>query len=158
MGIRVGILAVLALSMLPAALKSAPLLMGTAAGLVAGVLLGTWGARRTRFQALAGVMHYLPHTYTGVAVTLLLVGRMAYRFVELQSAGAPGAPGFDAAATPGFAPGFSPAMLVRTPATAAILFAVIGYYVFYYSWLLWKSKHIGPEDLEAVQAPPAAAS
>ena len=103
-------------------------------------------------------MHYVPHTYTGIAVTLLLVGRVAYRFVELHADGAisapGGAPGFDAAAGPRFAP----TMLVRTPATAAILFTVIGYYVFYYSWVLWRSKHIGPEDLEAKPASPAAAS
>jgi hypothetical protein len=158
MGLRVGILTVLALSLLPATLRSAASAVAVMAGLVAGVLLGIWGARRTRFQTQAGSLYYIPHTYTGVAVTLLLVGRMVYRFIELQAGGAMSAPVLDAAATRGYSPGFAPAMLVRTPATAAILFTVIGYYVFYYSWVLWKRKHVSPEDLEALPASSAAAS
>ena len=48
--------------------------------------------------------------------------------------------------------------MVQSPLTVGILFVLIGYYLCYYGWLLWKSKHIAPEDLEAAAAPPAAAA
>jgi hypothetical protein len=35
-----------------------------------------------------------------------------------------------------------------------ILSVLIGYYVCYYSWVLWKSKHLKAEDIEAASAAP----
>jgi hypothetical protein len=44
--------------------------------------------------------------------------------------------------------------MVRSPLTLGLLFVLIGYYVCYYSLVLWKSKQIKPEDIEV--APVAA--
>ena len=49
-----------------------------------------------------------------------------------------------------------PPPMVRSPLTVALIFVVVGYYVCYYAMVLWKSKRISPEDLEAVPTPTAA--
>jgi hypothetical protein len=108
-------------------------------GLLAGAALALWGASRTRFEIENGRRYYIPHTYTGIAVTLLFVGRLIYRFA--QSSGALTAAG-DTAQTAG------PKAAMQSPLTAAIFFVLIGYYVCYYSWVLWKSRHITAVDLE----------
>jgi hypothetical protein len=46
--------------------------------------------------------------------------------------------------------------MMQSPLTLGFLFVVVGYYVCYYSIVLWKSKRIGPEDLEAPSTSSAA--
>jgi hypothetical protein len=41
---------------------------------------------------------------------------------------------------------------MQSPLTAGIFFVLIGYYVCYYSWVLWKSRHITSADLEVSPA------
>ena len=45
--------------------------------------------------------------------------------------------------------------MVRSPLTLGIFFVLVGYYVCYYSLVLWKSKHLETEDIEgtSVAAP-----
>ena len=57
------------------------LLLG--AGLVAGAVLSLHGLRLTKFEAVPGALYYTPHTYLGVALSLLFVARIAYRLVEV---------------------------------------------------------------------------
>jgi hypothetical protein len=40
----------------------------------------------------------------------------------------------------------------------ALRIVVIGYYVCYCSMVLWKSKRIGPQDLEVIVTSPAAST
>ena len=121
---------------------------------IGGVLIGTalavWGASRTRFLTEKGMRYYVPHTYTGIAVSLLFVGRVAYRFVQSSSSsafggGAPGAPGTTL-------PLAGPQAMVTSPLTMGLFFVLIGYYVCYYSWVLWKSRHITAADMETAPA------
>ena len=155
MTVRMIILAALGASLAPAALRSAGFLAGEAAGAAFGAALALWGAKRTRFLTQNAQLYYVPHTYAGIAVSLLVVGRVAYRFVQIYSAA-----GFvPAGADPGNSPaGAAPASMVQSPLTVGIVFVLIGYYLCYYGWLLWKSKRIAPGDLEAAAAPPAAAA
>jgi cytochrome c-type biogenesis protein CcmH/NrfG len=94
-------------------------------------------------------LHYVPHTYTGIAVSLLFLGRLVYRIVQVYS-GAHASFGANAQAASAADPAqpFAAASMVRSPLTVAIVFVLIGYYVCYYSWVLWKSKHLKPEDIE----------
>jgi hypothetical protein len=108
-------------------------------GLGLGAALALWGASRTRFETVEGRRYYIPHTYTGIAVTLLFVGRLIYRLA--QSSGALASAG-DSAPTAG------PTAAMQSPLTMGIFFVLIGYYVCYYSWVLWKSRHITAADLE----------
>ena len=114
--------------------------------------MALWGAHRTRFVRLDGQLYYVPHTYTGIAVTLLVLGRIVYRSVQIYSMGH----GIDPGRTADSAPGFTAPSMVRSPVTVGLFFVLIGYYVCYYSRVLWKSKHVNAEDLEApsVAAPP----
>jgi hypothetical protein len=144
MKIRIGILILLAASLTPTAMRSAEFLFAELGGVAAGAALGLWGAQRTRYQTHGGSLHYIPHTYTGIAVSLLFLGRVVYRMVALYSMDhSIGQVGLDSAQSFG-----SPAM-VNSPLTVGALFVVIGYYVCYYSLVLWKSRRIGPSDLEA---------
>lgn len=149
MSVRIGILVLLGCSLLPMAFRSGQFLAAELTGLIAGFTLGIWGARRTRYQAYKGGLYYVPHSYTGVAVSLLLVGRLVYRLVEFYSLNHSN--GLESASLQSVAP---PAMM-RSPLTVGLLIAVVGYYVCYYSCVMWKSKRISPEDLEvATSAPP----
>ena len=102
MWIRIVLLILLSCSLLPSALQSAQFLLAELAGAMAGMALGFWGARHTRFAMYEGRMHYVPHTYTGIAVSLLFIGRLVYRLVEWY--GQNGAPGAGAGAASGGMP------------------------------------------------------
>jgi hypothetical protein len=108
-------------------------------GVLVGAALALWGASRTRFESANGRRYYVPHTYTGIAVALLFVGRLIYRIA--QSSGTLAGAG-DTAPTAG------PKAAMQSPLTMGIFFVLIGYYVCYYSWVLWKSRHITVADLE----------
>src|SRR5882762_1240705 len=150
MWIRIAVLILLCCSLLPAALKSRQFLLAELAGAIAGMALGFWGARHTRYATYEGRLHYVPHTYTGVAVSLLFIGRLVYRLVEWYAENGALGGASDAAQ------GIAPAPIVRSPLTVGLIFVVVGYYVCYYAMVLWKSKRISAEDLEAVPAPTAA--
>lgn len=153
MRLRIGMLVVLAAALLPAALRSWQFCMADLAGLLAGIALGAWGADRTRFEQRGAQLCYVPHAWSGIAVSLLLIGRLVYRMSLLYSAQR-GASGNHADALQALG---SPA-LFGSPLTAALLFVVIGYYVCYYGRVLWKATRIGPEDLEVAATPIAVSS
>ena len=149
MWIRIALLIVLSCSLLPFAFKSGQFLLAELAGATAGLALGFWGARHTRYATYEGRLHYVPHTYTGIAVSLLFIGRLVYRIVEWY--GQNGALGGALDASQGLPP-----PMVRSPLTVGLIFVVVGYYLCCYAMVLWKSKRISPEDLEATPAPAAA--
>jgi hypothetical protein len=139
MVLRVVVFALIAASILPAAVTSPRFFAATVLGAMTGVALGLWGSQRTRFKRHDGVLYYVPHTHTGIVVSLLLIARLAYRLVQISATGM-----LD-----------DPASMTRSPITTGLFSLVIGYYVVYYSAVLWKSKHISPEDLEAGASMPA---
>jgi hypothetical protein len=144
---RIVILALVGCLLLPTALRSGQYLAAILAGAAVGVGLALWGAERTRFQMYGGRLHYVPHTYTGIAVSLLFLGRLVYRFAQVYS-GAHASSGAHAANAADPSQPFAAASMVRSPLTVAIVFVLIGYYVCYYSLVLRKSKHLKPEDIE----------
>jgi hypothetical protein len=144
MTVRVVLLAVLACALLPMALLSAGLLAAELAGAALGIALGVWGAQRTRFLMYGGQMHYVPHTYTGIAVSLLFLGRLTFRIVQIYSG--VHAPQIAGSTDPSQA--FAATSMVKSPLTVGIFFVLVGYYGWYYSWLLWKSKHLNAGDIE----------
>jgi hypothetical protein len=145
MTLRMAVLIALGLSLVPLALRSQELLLVEISCAAAGIALALWGAKRTRYFKIGEQLYYVPHTYTGIAVSLLVVGRIVYRLVQAYSMGhAPGT-----GMTGVSAPGFAPASMLQNPITVGLFFVLIGYYVCYYSRILWKSKHISAADLEA---------
>ena len=55
-------------------------------GLLLGGLLGLVGLRLTRFETTNEGHFYTPNTHIGVALSVLFVGRIAYRFIVLNEA------------------------------------------------------------------------
>jgi hypothetical protein len=144
MTVRIVLLMVVGCALLPLALRSAQFLTAELVGALLGIGLGVWGAERTRFLMYGEQLHYVPHTYTGIAVSLLFLGRLVFRFLQQYS----GAHTLQAAAAAQAAP---PSM-VRSPLTAGIFFVLVGYYVCFYSLVLRKSKRLDTADLEVVSA------
>jgi hypothetical protein len=157
MGVRIGLFVLIGGLLLPSVIHSSVYLASLESllgGLLAGVALAVWGASRTRYLREQGQLFYVPHTYSGLAVSLLFIGRLVYRFVQvysLQSAAQGGGAAATAAGGPN--PGFALASMVSTPLTLGLFYVLVGYYVCYYSVVLWKSKHLTAEELATEPAP-----
>jgi hypothetical protein len=150
MTLRIVLLAVVACALLPLALRSIQFLTAELIGAALGVGLGLWGAERTRFVMFRDRLHYVPHTYTGIAVSLLFLGRVVFRLVQVYTA--LHAAHSSAVNTAGPANAFGSSGMVRSPLTVGIFFVLMGYYVCYYGLVLWKSKHLNAADVEVVPA------
>jgi hypothetical protein len=138
--LRVALLAVLGILLAPMALRSAAFAAASVSGLAAGVLLAWWGASRTSFARVGTQSFYVPHTYTGIAVSLLFIGRVAFRV--LQANGMTQA----AQAFPAAGPGLGAAAYVSSPLTLGLFYVLLGYYLCYLGWILWKSKNLKPVE------------
>jgi hypothetical protein len=114
-------------------------------GLIAGIALAIFGASRTRYLREAGQLFFVPHTYTGLAVSLLFLGRLVYRFVQVYSMQSAAHGDAAALAPPGTTPYTS---MVNSPLTFGLFYVLAGYYVCYYGVVLWKSKHLSAEELD----------
>jgi hypothetical protein len=105
-------------------------LEGLIAGIVCGAALAHLGLRHTKFEVTSEGSFYTPHTYIGVAVSALFLGRLVYRFFLLfyvQHAAVAGDRNMAAA-------------YQNSPLTAGIFGALISYYVLYYVGVLAKSR------------------
>jgi hypothetical protein len=103
-------------------LSMAALLGGT----VIGIGLGIYGLRLTRFENTPEGLYYTPSAHLGIALSVLLIGRVGYRAMQMYSAtGVSGTP--------------PPAPFTGTPITLLIFGALAGYYVAYAIGLLrWR--------------------
>lgn len=151
MWFRIGVLAVVGGLVLVASAHE----LRSAAALLAGAAAGYVGLQYTRFEATPEGRFYTPHTYIGLIVTALFLGRLLYRFLVLYS-GTHGlaAPGPGLGGPPAYAGAYpspyayqNPYAYQRSPLTLAIFGALVGYYVLYYLGVLGKSKR--PASSEA---------
>ncbi|HET6553018.1 MAG TPA: DUF1453 domain-containing protein [Dyella sp.] len=106
-------------------LHNTRLLEGLLGGMLVGAALGTAGLKLTRFERNAsGSDLYIPNAWIGGVLTVLLVGRLAWRFLvvmpQLQD------PAMAHAAPP----------IGNSPLTLAIFGLMIGYYICYFAGLL----------------------
>lgn len=102
---------------------------GMAAGIACGALLGYVGLRHTRFEVTSEGRYYTPHTYMGLAVTALFVGRLAYRYLSVSNGALPSAP-----AGAGFG------AMLHGPFTFAAFGVLVGYYILYYLGVLQRTR------------------
>jgi hypothetical protein len=143
MQVRIVVLLVIGCLLLTAVFRSAAFIYAVLAGIVAGVALAMWGAARTRFLRVSGQLYYVPHTYTGIAVSFLFLGRLVYRLIQVTGK----VHAIHAAAPDSASQGFAPAGLLQSPLTLGLYFVLMGYYVCYYSMVLWKSKRVVAEEI-----------
>jgi Na+/proline symporter len=103
------------------------LLLGFSGGFLPGALLGLAGLRLTRFETADGGHFYTPNTHIGVSLSLLLAGRIAYRFLVLSNAAS--------------ASNHPPPM--QSPLTFFIFGLTAGYYIVYQTGLFIHSRDHG---------------
>jgi drug/metabolite transporter (DMT)-like permease len=113
--ISIIILGVVSLLILSTSLPHPPLLFGFGGGLLLGVLLGMMGLRFTRFEMTDEGHFYTPNTHIGIALSVLLVGRLLYRFWVLR----------DVASATSHPPP------MQSPLTFFIFGLIVGYYIAY---------------------------
>jgi hypothetical protein len=143
MSVRIVLLLVVGCLLVPAAFRSVAFMSAVLLGTVAGVSLAMWGVARTRFLRVSNQLYYVPHTYTGIAVSLLFLGRLVYRLVQVYgNTHAPHSAGADPANQ-----AFAPTSMVQSPLTLGLFFVLMGYYVCYYGMVLWKSKRVVAEEV-----------
>ena len=96
-------------------------------GALVGVGLGVLGTRLTKFEVTPAGLFYTPNAHLGIALSLLLIVRLAWRFVMLQTAGR----GLDPQAM----------QIGSNPLTMAIFGMLASYYVTYAIGLLrWRGR------------------
>jgi hypothetical protein len=123
--IRIGILGTIG-ALLLWGLHGDPLMTGTMlAGAAAGTALGFLGLRHTDFETLPAGRFYTPHTYIGLLVVALFLGRIVYRVASLYLAG------HAAAASPNPFAGYQ-----QSPLTVGIFGTLVGYYLLYNAGIL----------------------
>ena len=101
-------------------------LAALAGGAAAGAVLGIVGLRLTRFESGAEGLFYTPNPYLGVALSVLLIARIGWRYLQLYGGGMP----MD-----------QPPDFARSPLTLAIFGLLAGYYTVYSGGLLrWQAR------------------
>lgn len=97
------------------------------AGVVAGVALGLYGLRLTKFEQTPLGLFYTPNAHLGIALSLLLLARIGYRAAQMYFAAESIQEGS--------------ATFVRSPLTLLIFGTLAGYYAAYAVGLLrWRHR------------------
>ena len=107
-----------------------------AGGLACGALLAVYGLRRTRFEPTKQGLFYTPNAHLGIALSLLFVGRIVYRLVEVFALD-PGRPrgGVEFA---------------QSPLTLSVFGLLAGYYIGYAVGLVrWRFAVLGNRQSRA---------
>jgi len=124
---RIAIFVVIGVLVSLTGLRDPRLLEGLLCGAVIGAVLGLVGLRLTRFERkVDGSDGYIPNPWIGGLLTVLLVARLAWRFVVLMP---------QLGSTQAAAATHSPA-IGDSPLTLLVFGLLIGYYVAYFSGLL----------------------
>ncbi len=106
-------------------------LVWLALGLGLGVALGLFGLSKTQFETTPEGLFYTPHAHIGIAVSVLFLGRVAYRFYEVYQAEQSGAG--------------TPVNFAHSPLTLLVWGLLAGYFVTYAAGLLrWRATASRP--------------
>lgn len=97
-------------------------------GIVLALPLAWFGVKLTKFDFTPEAKSYTPNTAIGIALSVLLVGRLAYRFVALASMGE---------TQSGPPPG-----LFQSPVTLLVFGVTAGYYIGYSVGVLVRAKQL----------------
>jgi hypothetical protein len=130
--LRIGVLAVVGTLILATSAANTNLLAAMLGGIACGAVLATVGLRHTRFETTSEGRFYTPHTYIGLFVSALFIGRILFRYLTLygnpQSMAQVGANPFG--------------QYQRSPLTLAIFGVLVGYYVLFNLGVLRKSRDV----------------
>ena len=101
-------------------------------GAAIGIGLGLYGTRLTKFEATPAGLFYTPNAHLGIALSLLLIVRLGYRFMRLHMTGGT----FDP----------SSMQMGSSPLTLALFGTLAGYYVTYAIGLLRWRRSVRPNE------------
>lgn len=104
-------------------------------GLLGGVLLAVVGLQLTRFEHTSEGRFFIPNTFVGLTISLLLVGRLAYRMTLFYGMAVQ--------------PENQPPGLMRSPLTLFLFGLVAGYYIVYYAGVLYRCRQSSPVTTNA---------
>jgi len=124
--LSITVFSALSVLLIVASARHSGLLFGIIGGLVPGAVLGLVGLRLTRFETTPGGHFYIPNTPIGVGVSVLMAGRLIYRFMVLR----------DVAAAPNHPP------VMQSPLTFFIFGLMAGYYIVYQAGLFLHSRDL----------------
>jgi hypothetical protein len=130
--LRIGVLAVVGTLILVTSAARIDLVTPMLGGIVCGAVLAMVGLRHTRFEATPEGRFYTPHTYIGLFVSALFIGRILFRFLTLY-----GHPQSMTQASPTPFDQYQ-----RSPLTLAIFGVLVGYYILFNLGVLRKSREI----------------
>jgi hypothetical protein len=142
MWIRIGVLTLVTTLIAVGIARDGEVLGALVAGMTCGAVLGYVGLRHTKFEMTHEGRFYTPHTYIGLVVTALFVGRLLYRFLGVHDGMLPApAAGRDLAAA-----------YQHSPFTLAVFGVLVGYYVLYYLGILQRTKRPAASGRQAIAA------
>src|ERR1700685_1903535 len=118
------ILSLVSVLIVGTSLQHTNLLLGFGGGLLLGALLGFIGLRLTRFETTDAGHFYTPNPHLRAALSLLLIGRMAYRVWALRDIS--------------IAQNSPPPL--QSPLTFFIIGLTVGYYIVYQTGLFIHSR------------------
>jgi len=125
------------------ALFSPVAMLSLVGGVAVGVGLGIFGLRLTKFEKGDTMFFYTPNAHIGIALSLLLVARVGFRFFQIYA--------LTSADSPASMQDFG-----RSPLTLVILGMMMAYYATYAAGLLrWRQAAKAEAAAMAPVTPPA---
>jgi hypothetical protein len=137
---RIGLLVLIGGLLLVGSVRQFALLASLLGGAGCGAAFAYLGLRHTKFETSQEGCFYTPHTYLGLLLTAVFVGRILFRVL----------PGL-AAAPATLAPGTTLPVAALNPATLATLGLLLGYYLRYCAGVL-KASAV-PGAYNSIQQP-----
>ena len=124
------------------AVRSLSSLEALLAGILGGAALSYLGLKHTQFEVTPEGRFYTPHTYIGMIVSALFLGRLVYRVAVSYEAAQAAAQAGAQAPPPDLA-----SMYQNSPLTVALFGVLVTYYVVFNLGVLQKTK--GPPSQPA---------
>ncbi|MEP6908740.1 MAG: hypothetical protein ABI858_12290 [Pseudoxanthomonas sp.] len=131
---RLALVSLVSLALLAAAIYLPHVGPGIGIGALVGAVLGAFGLRHTHAQVIDGLRYYTPNPWIGGGLTLLLIGRLAWRWGQGS-----------------FSSGGAQAAQQASPLTMGIAATLIAYSLVYSSGLLMRMRNLG--EVAAQQDP-----
>jgi hypothetical protein len=133
MRVRSVIFGVLGLILLAVGFIHPILFLADAVGIAAGGVLGYYAIRHFVYEWRAEFLYTRTHIFIESTVLILFLGRVLYRVLAVVMLTKQSGAATDANQMTQY---------TRDPATAAIFFIIIAYYLIYYSYLIRKGKSL----------------
>lgn len=143
--LRICVLGLIGVLLLFASARESALVASLLGGAACGAALGYIGLRHTKFEVGPQGRFYTPHTYMGLLVTALFIGRILFRVLPGVAAASATRPA-DANPLHGAA---------SNPATLATFGVLMGYYLCYYVGVLWNNAREAPRPGAPANGTPA---